>query len=68
MRQRELPAGLGARVPPAIDDCLATARWLIEHAQDEFGTSWFSIGGESAGAHLSGAAGGSESHYVDLVK
>lgn len=38
--------------PAAIDDCLATARWLIEHAQDEFGTSWLSIGGESAGAHL----------------
>ncbi|EPJ79830.1 alpha/beta hydrolase domain-containing protein [Pseudomonas sp. CFII64] len=38
--------------PAAIDDCLATARWVIEHAQNEFGTSWLSIGGESAGAHL----------------
>lgn len=38
--------------PAAIDDCLTTACWLIEHAQDEFGTSWLSMGGESAGAHL----------------
>ena len=38
--------------PAAIDDCLATAHWVIEHAQNEFGTSWLSIGGESAGAHL----------------
>jgi acetyl esterase len=38
--------------PAAVDDCLATARWLIEHAPAEFGTSWLSIGGESAGAHL----------------
>ncbi|SEL18436.1 alpha/beta hydrolase fold [Pseudoxanthomonas sp. GM95] len=38
--------------PAAINDCLSAARWLIEHAQREFGTSWLSIGGESAGAHL----------------
>lgn len=38
--------------PAAIDDCVATALWLIDHAQAQFGTSWLAIGGESAGAHL----------------
>ena len=41
--------------PAAIDDCEATAGWLIEHAMDEFGTSWLAIGGESAGANLAAA-------------
>ena len=39
--------------PAAIDDCVAAARWLIEHARSEFGVSWLAVGGESAGAHLS---------------
>lgn len=38
--------------PAAVDDCLAVASWLIDHAQAEFGSSWLSIGGESAGANL----------------
>jgi acetyl esterase/lipase len=38
--------------PAAIDDCVAVASWLIEYAETEFGTSWLSIGGESAGSHL----------------
>ena len=38
--------------PAARDDCEAAARWLIDHAADEFGTDRLLIGGESAGAHL----------------
>ncbi len=38
--------------PAAPDDCEAAARWLVENAAQEFGTSTFLIGGESAGAHL----------------
>jgi acetyl esterase len=38
--------------PAAVDDCLAAASWLIDHGEEEFGSSWLSIGGESAGAHL----------------
>jgi acetyl esterase len=38
--------------PSAIDDSVAVASWLVEHSEEEFGTSWLSIGGESAGANL----------------
>jgi acetyl esterase/lipase len=38
--------------PAAVDDCVAVATWLIDHAEREFGTSWLSIGGESAGSNL----------------
>ena len=38
--------------PAGPDDCEAAALWLVEHAQREFGTERFAIGGESAGAHL----------------
>lgn len=38
--------------PAGADDCEAAARWLVEHAADEFGTDRLLIGGESAGAHL----------------
>jgi acetyl esterase len=38
--------------PAAVDDCLAVASWLIDHGKTEFGSSWLSIGGESAGANL----------------
>jgi acetyl esterase len=38
--------------PAAVDDCVAVASWLILHAEKEFGTSWLSIGGESAGSNL----------------
>ena len=39
--------------PAGPDDCEAAAIWLVEHARSEFGTDRLSIGGESAGAHLS---------------
>ena len=39
--------------PANADDCEAAARWLIENAVSEFGTDRLTIGGESAGAHLS---------------
>jgi acetyl esterase len=42
--------------PAAIDDSVAVASWLIGHAEEEFGTSWLSIGGESAGANLAALA------------
>ncbi len=38
--------------PAPVDDCVAAAHWLIEHAEAEFGVRWLSIGGESAGTHL----------------
>ena len=38
--------------PAAQDDCEAAIAWVVEHAQQEFGTSTVVIGGESAGAHL----------------
>ena len=38
--------------PAGPDDCEAAARWLIEHATEEFGTDRLVIGGGSAGAHL----------------
>jgi acetyl esterase/lipase len=38
--------------PAGPDDCEAAAHWLVEHAEEEFGTSRLLIGGESAGAHL----------------
>jgi len=39
--------------PAGLDDCEATAAWLVEHAASEFGSDALLIGGESAGAHLS---------------
>jgi len=39
--------------PAGADDCEAAACWLVEHAQERFGTDHLLIGGESAGAHLS---------------
>jgi acetyl esterase len=38
--------------PAAPDDCEAAARWLLEHAEDRFGTTRLAIGGSSAGATL----------------
>ena len=38
--------------PAAPDDCEAAARWLIDCAEDRFGTSRLAIGGFSAGATL----------------
>jgi acetyl esterase len=39
--------------PAGLDDCEAAAVWLAENAQKEFGSDRLTIGGESAGAHLS---------------
>ncbi|WP_225096303.1 alpha/beta hydrolase [Streptomyces sp. CoH27] len=39
--------------PAGPEDCEAAARWLVDHAEAEFGTGRLLIGGESAGAHLS---------------
>jgi acetyl esterase/lipase len=38
--------------PAAPDDCEAAARWLIDEAEDLFGTARLLIGGASAGATL----------------
>ncbi|MFD6060832.1 alpha/beta hydrolase [Rhodococcus wratislaviensis] len=38
--------------PAAPDDCEAAALWLVEHADDHFGSSRLAIGGRSAGATL----------------
>jgi acetyl esterase/lipase len=37
--------------PEGSDDCMAVARWLVEHAESAFGTSRLLIGGESAGGY-----------------
>lgn len=39
--------------PAGPDDCEAAAVWLAENAKREFGTDRLTIGGESAGGHLS---------------
>lgn len=39
--------------PAGPDDCESAALWLTRHAQAEFGTDLLTIGGESAGGHLS---------------
>jgi len=41
--------------PAGVNDCAAAAAWLIENGEDRFGTSRFTIGGESAGANLAAA-------------
>lgn len=39
--------------PAGPDDCEAAAVWLVKNAKKEFGTDKLTIGGESAGGHLS---------------
>jgi acetyl esterase len=39
--------------PAGPDDCEAAAAWLIANGKREFGTDALTIGGESAGGHLS---------------
>ncbi|WP_428488705.1 alpha/beta hydrolase [Rhodopila sp.] len=39
--------------PAGPDDCEAAAAWLVHNAKAEFGTEVLTIGGESAGGHLS---------------
>ena len=41
--------------PAGPDDGVAVARWLVEHAEREFGGGRLVIGGESAGAYMSAA-------------
>src|SRR5579862_706090 len=38
--------------PAGPDDCEAAALWLVEHGKREFGTDALTVGGESAGGHL----------------
>jgi acetyl esterase/lipase len=38
--------------PAGPDDCEAAAVWLVQHGKKEFGTDTLTIGGESAGGHL----------------
>jgi acetyl esterase len=38
--------------PAGSDDCLAVARWLVEHGEEEFGTTRLVAGGESAGGYF----------------
>jgi acetyl esterase/lipase len=37
--------------PAGSDDCLAVARWLVEHGEAELGAARLVIGGESAGGY-----------------
>jgi len=39
--------------PAGPDDCEAAAAWLVKNAKPEFGSDVLTIGGESAGGHLS---------------
>ncbi len=39
--------------PAGPDDCEAAALWLVRNAREKFGTDKLTIGGESAGGHLS---------------
>jgi len=41
--------------PAGPDDGVAVARWLVEHAEDEFGSARLLTGGESAGAYMAAA-------------
>src|SRR5215831_1384852 len=38
--------------PAGLDDCEAAAAWLVQNGKKEFGTDALTIGGESAGGHL----------------
>ncbi|MGA8756689.1 MAG: alpha/beta hydrolase [Stellaceae bacterium] len=38
--------------PAGPDDCEAAAMWLVQHGKREFGRDALTIGGESAGGHL----------------
>jgi acetyl esterase len=39
--------------PAGPDDCESAAAWLLQNSKKEFGTDVLTIGGESAGGHLS---------------
>ena len=38
--------------PAGPDDCAAAGSWLMEHAEEEFGSERLFVGGESAGAYF----------------
>jgi acetyl esterase/lipase len=38
--------------PAGPDDCETAAAWLVQHGKREFGTDVLTVGGESAGGHL----------------
>jgi acetyl esterase/lipase len=38
--------------PAGPDDCLAVARWVLEHGESELGAARVVVGGESAGGYL----------------
>jgi acetyl esterase/lipase len=38
--------------PAGPDDCLAVARWVLEHGESELGSARIVVGGESAGGYL----------------
>ncbi len=38
--------------PAGPDDCEAAAAWLVQHGKREFGADTLTVGGESAGGHL----------------
>jgi acetyl esterase len=40
------------KFPAGVEDCKQAAKWLIAHAQEEFGTDKIFLSGASAGAHL----------------
>ncbi|HEY2427531.1 MAG TPA: alpha/beta hydrolase [Acidimicrobiales bacterium] len=41
--------------PAGPDDGLAVAAWLLDHAEDEFGSGRILVGGESAGGYMAAA-------------
>jgi acetyl esterase len=41
--------------PAGVDDCVAVARWLVEHGEAELGSPRIIVGGESAGGYLAAA-------------
>ena len=56
--------------PAGPDDGVAVARWLLDHAEQEFGTARMLIGGESAGAYMAAAVAlrvRDELHTIDRV-
>ena len=51
-RRRRISPRAGTPVSGGPDDCEAAAAWLLQNGKKEFGTDALTIGGESAGGHL----------------
>src|SRR5215467_13872850 len=49
--------------PAGPDDCETAAAWLVANAKQEFGTDVLTIGGESAGGHLTAVTCRSQGRY-----